>query len=338
VLARERVLSTGAHKLLLGAERDNLVALAIGNGKDLTLYRGSALASLESAGTSTLEAQVSRAALYGDQAGVELALVDERGQVLLAPIAAAGLGKPQLVATGADRRFAPALARLGDGRLVAFVRAVGEGMHTFVALVHGAKVTLHDVTPEGHGAAAPAFVAGASEPTLVMLDARAGVSPLLELGFDAQGHPGEVMVRTPVSQPYAPPLLRAVELPDGQVEVAFTAVGKLAATAIGRVPLRRAVQALALLPSRGYGELSFSALRGARRAAFAYEAPRTSEAGSAHDVEVVLLDEQGLGPVLSLGASDDARAPELALYAGTLWLGYTRGSQAVVAALRCDLD
>jgi hypothetical protein len=145
-------------------------------------------------------------------------------------------------------------------------------------------------------------------------------------------------VRTPVSQPYAPPLLRAVELPGGEVEVAFTAVGKLAATAIGRVPLRRSVQPVALLPSRGYGELAFSAVRGARRAAFAYEAPRTSEAGSTRAVELVLLDEQGTGPVLTLGGSDDARAPELALYAGALWLAYTRNGQAVVAALRCDLD
>ncbi len=67
--------------------------------------------------------------------------------------------------------------------------------------------------------------------------------------------PGEVVVRTPVSQPYAPPLLSAVQWSDGTAEVVFSAVGRMAMTAIARVSLRTAMDPVALLPSTGYGAL-----------------------------------------------------------------------------------
>src|SRR5581483_10852247 len=97
------------------------------------------------------------------------------------------------------------------------------------------------------------------EPRLVMIDARAGMSPLLELPF-VGGKPGELRIGTPVSQPYAPPLLRAVQLPgEADVLVAYTALGRLAATAVGYVPLHSARAPAALLPSRGYGVIAFDA-------------------------------------------------------------------------------
>jgi hypothetical protein len=335
---RERVLSEHGERILLASLGERLLAVVLTDTRTLELHAGHALATLERVAVSALDSKVSRASLGISAGAAKLAFVDEQGRVKLAAVDDAGMHEPLLVASGADRRFAPALLAFPRGELVAFVRTVDELMHTFVARIHAGEVTLHDVTPEGHGACAPDFVAGAETPTLVMIDAHAGVSPLLELTFDAQGKAGSVSVRTPVSQPYAPPLLHAVELPNGDVEVAYTAVGKLAATAIGRVPLRRAAQPVALLPSKGYGELLFSAVRGPRRAAFAYEAPRTSVAGSTRSLEIVLLDDQGTGPLLSVGGDADARAPSLALHAGSLWLGYTRSKQAVIASLRCDLD
>jgi hypothetical protein len=338
-LAAERVLSPKAERVWLAQEGGELVVLVASDLRTLALHRGGALVSLRAVASLTLDVPLARASLTGTARGPQLAYVDDQGRVQLVHLEPERFARPRTLATGADRRFAPAVTATDTRVLVAFTRAVGEAMHTFVARVDGEAVALSDVTPEGHGAAAPTFVLGADPPALVMIDAHAGVSPLLELPFDGAGKPGEVAVRTPVSQPYTPPLLAAVQLADGSVEVAYSAVGKLAATAIGRVPLRRSAEAVALLPSRGYGELSLSAARGEARAAFAYESPRSSEPRAPRSLEVTLVDEQGAGPPLLLaGDGAEARRPSLAVHAGTLWLGYTRGGQAMLAALRCDLD
>ena len=272
--------------------------------------------------------------------GTNLAVgfVDDKGDVWLLR---EPLSKPQRLAQGADRRFAPALAQVAEQQLLAFTRTVDGAMHTFV--VRSAKPEPIDVTPAGHGASAASFVLGVTPPVLVMLDARAGISPLLEVPFDAQGVPGPAIVRTPVSMPYAPPLLAAVQVPAGELEVAFSAIGKLAATAVGRVPLRRAVGPVALHPSRGYGELSFDVALTAKAALFALEVPSgevpSGEAtGAAHGIELKWLDAEGEGQTMPIPTTGSARAPSLVASAtpGQLVLTYTAQSRAHAARVVCD--
>jgi hypothetical protein len=292
-------------------------------------------------GARTLAAPIARLALLRDAPatgtdGTSLVFVDDRGALALVRYEAEQFSAPRSLAQDADRRFDPALARTGAQLLVAFTRTVDQSMHTFVLRAAEPSAAL-DVTPPGHGAAAPSFVLGAEPPILVMIDARGGVSPLLELPFDGAGKPGAVIVRTPVSQPYAPPALSAMAVPGGELEVAFTAIGKLAATAIGRVPLRRAVAPTALHPSRGYGQLSLSSARGARAVVHALEVPSDANQDAAHQIELKWIDAQGEGEALTLPASrDSARQPSIvALRRGAFALAFTRGKRAHALLLDC---
>jgi hypothetical protein len=290
-------------------------------------------------GARSLGVPIARLSLLRDRTGggFSLVFVDDRAALARVRYEAEQFGAPQPLAADADRRFDPALAPAGGRLLVAFTRSVDESMHTFVLRPDEPSAAALDVTPAGHGAAAPSFVLGAEPPILVMIDARGGVSPLLELPFDGAGKPGAVIVRTPVSQPYAPPALSAVAVPGGELEVAFTAIGKLAATAIGRVPLRRAVAPTALHPSRGYGQLSLSSARGVRAVVHALEVPSDASQTAPHQIELKWIDAQGEGEGLTLPAlPDSARQPSLvALRRGVFALAFTRGKHAYALLLDC---
>ncbi|HEY6878916.1 MAG TPA: hypothetical protein VI299_12890, partial [Polyangiales bacterium] len=191
-----------------------------------------------------------------------------------------------------------------------------------------------DITPPGTGAAAATFLLGASTPTLIAIDAHAGISPLLEFPLDATGKPREALVRTPVSQPYEPPQLAAVQWENGEAEAFFTVVGKLAMTAIGRVPLRRTAPIAALSPSRGYGELSFAVARGKRRALFAFEVPTASTPQAERRLELALSD----GKHTEAGPSFEApaTAPSLMRTQGGYVLAFTRAGAVHAALLGCS--
>jgi hypothetical protein len=264
-------------------------------------------------------------------------LLGEDGVLTLVSWSGAEAPRSTVIARGVDRRFAPALHALGATTLIAHTLAAGEGMHVQVTRVHGGEATSHDVTPQGHGASAPAFVLGEEPPTLVMIDARAGVSPLLEVPFDAEGHPKPAIVRTPVSQPYAPSEVWAVHIPALDVEVAYTAIGRAAATAVGRVPLREAKAPLPLLPSRGYGQLHLSAARGERAAVFALESPQQPVAQAELKLEVVLIDAQGEGARLTLD-DETLGAPSIVALStkGRFALMHRDGSGFRVLWLSCD--
>lgn len=268
-----------------------------------------------------------------------VAWTSQRGVLSLQRIDGAAFGKVMRVADGIDSRFAPALLQQGASIFIAYTRTVDEAMHVFLARVSADKVAESaDLTPAGHGATAATFVIGAPS-SLVMIDARAGVSPLLEVPI-VNGKAQSAIVRTPVSQPYAPPLLRAVVLPkQGEVEVAFTALGKLAATAIGRVPLRKAVAPLALHPSRGYGQLSFDAALTPNGAVFALEEPIGEAPQAAHQIELKWLDHAGDGQALLVSDGKvSARLPSLTQLSddGELALAYVEATAARWSRLSCD--
>jgi len=265
--------------------------------------------------------------------------VDERAQLQLVSWAGGEFGAPRVLAEGVDRRFTPALGAQGGLLLLAFTRSVGEAMHVMLARVEGQRSSVEDLTPPGHGASAPTFVAGTAPLSLVMVDAHAGVSPLLELPFDASGHVQPAIVRTPVSQPYAPPALAAARLSARRTVVAFTAIGRVAATAIGLVPLESAEAPVALVPSEGYGELALAVAHQPELAVFAVEAFRGSAKDAARKVLVGVVDAAGPGALLALGLEDaSASAPSLRANAqrGEFSLAYAtpKGIQRVELACR----
>jgi hypothetical protein len=337
-LALDQALPFGGERALVVATEGGVLLVAVeSDRKKLSVWRGRP-GALRAAGELPLEAGVTRATLERLGGEAWLGWVDERGRLFLAKIAAAGFEAPRLLAEGVDRRFAPALAQVADTRLVAFTRTLDETMHTYVARVRGGSVALEDVAPQGHGASAATFVRGFEPPVLVFLDAHAGVSPLLEVRFDEAGAAQPAVVRTPVSQPYAPTLLAAVALNDDDVQVAFTAIGNAAATAVGRVPLRRPEAPVALVPSKGYGELSFSAAQGEGFAVFALEAHEQPSKDAERELRVQWLDARAEGTPLTLGADAlSLRAPSMSrgMSAGEFWLSYRRGDALHLARLSC---
>jgi hypothetical protein len=339
VRADELLLHTEAARVLLPTQDSTLAALIVHKDqKQLEWWSGRFGESAERTATLPLSSAAQRISLVRKAAGLyTIAWVDGQGAVQSVQYEARKFGPPRVVGKGADRRFAPALFERGSQSLIAYTASVDDVMHTFVQ--HASESAV-DITPLGHGAAAATFVQGQEAPALIMIDARAGISPLLEVTFTEQGQPKPAVVRTPVSQPYAPPHLRAVLVPGGEVEVAFSAVGKLAASAIGRVPLRRAVSALPLHASRGYGELAFDVALSGHAALFAMQVPRDEKPDAPQQIEVAWLDKSGDGKTLTLSQGESASAPSIAAtpLPGEVLVGYVREQKAYVARLRCDAE
>lgn len=333
----DQPLHTGERGLALLLGDVDAVAVFEASPVALSLWLAQPDGTFASGPRLALETKVAHAAAACAQGSCELAWTDERARLLTLALSAGRISPPRELATGVDRRFAPAVARAGDRLHFAYTKTVDEAMHTWWISRQGSQLTsARDLTPKGHGAAAATFVLGAAQPTLVFIDAHAGISPLLELGFDARGQPGEVVVRTPVSQPYAPPLLSAVRWQDGQVEVMFSLVGRMAMTAVARVPLHKAADPTALSPSRGYGELAFAAARSRRRALFALEVPTASKPDAPRILALKLLD--GIRTDEGPSFPADARRPSVASSgrAGAYTLSYVHDGLVHGVQVTCD--
>ena len=271
-----------------------------------------------------------------------LAVLDGRGRVRATeidpndPLAEIRL---KTLAEAADSRFAPAVAALARTRLVAWTDGTGTPMRVRLAVLglDGTVASRHDVTPESMGASAPTFGAGMS-PALYFLDARAGVSPIVRVPIGADGTPQASAVARPVGTVTAPPRL-AVARGDGRVWAAYTAVGNAAATAVGYLPLDGTDTApAAIVPGTGYGPLHVSAASAPGAAIFAADAPKDTPPTSPREVHVRLVDEDGVGPALTLQAPDGtARHASIARGAhGIAGVAFTAGDGVYVAWIRCD--
>jgi hypothetical protein len=333
----DQSLGGGEFGIALDLAGQAAVLLASASPPALTLWLGRADGTFAPGPSRPLEAKLGHAAAACDATHCELSLVDARARLLAATADHQGLSAPRELAQGIDRRFAPAIA-LDQARVhYAYTRSVDEAMHTLWVTRSGERDSApRDLTPDGHGAAAATFMLGTERPTLVFIDAHAGISPLLELTFNRSGQPSESVVRTPVSQPYEPPLLSAVQWPTGQAEVVFSAVGRLAMTAIARVPLRKAAEPTALSPSRGYGALAFAAALSSHRALFALEVPAASTPNAPRTLVLKLLDGTRTDDVLSLPA--DTRRPSVATAGarGQYLLSYAREQVVHAVLLACD--
>ncbi len=339
VVQSESEVYKGAGGALLNTQRAGELALMIMHEKGFALQRLRG-GSLVHAASLALKVAPKRSAFVQSAERGFLAWVDAEAKLWVASLDGDKFGAASSVADGVDRRFAPALFAQGKQVLVAFTRSFGPGMHVYVSRVGGDKGAVQDVTPDGHGGSAPTFIAGRRTPALVMLDARAGVSPLLEVRFDAGLRPQPAIVRTPVSQPYAPPGLVALAVAPDLTMVAFTAIGRAAATAVGLVPLERAEQASALVPSKGYGELELSgAVHEDGLSVFAVEAFRTTGAKGPRLVQVNVVDGTGAGSALEVGAEgESASAPSLVALRekGQFALAYSTPQGVQLASLECS--
>jgi len=271
-------------------------------------------------------------------ASLTLAWVDERGDLSTADVVTGRIDAPRVLVKNVDPRFSPAVFDFRGSLLVAYAQTHDEAMHTMLTRTRGTELTTRDVTPVSHGAGAPTFMHGSKAPVLVMLDARAGVSPLLEVPFDEAGEPLPAIVRTPVSQPYAPPLLSAFEL-FGESQVLFTAIGRAAATAVGIVSLRRAEAPRALVPSLGYGALHFDLTLGSRGAVFVSESPTAPSLDARRGLVVNVLDAQGEGPTLRVDAPEHSLSRPVILgedTRGGFSLVYAEGPELIWVRLGCD--
>jgi hypothetical protein len=337
VLRHQQALRGNSERALAGSLSGAPVVVALEDaGSTLALWTSGAQGFTRTT-SAPLEAKAQRASVLCTGARCELAVVDERARLVGLQLTGSGFSPPRVLASGLDRRFAPALADTGARVLYAYTASVDKAMHTFWLESQGGKVsTPSDLTPRAHGAAAPFFVLGSKLPTLVVVDPWAGLSPLLEVVFGREGPPGAAVVRTPVSQPYEPPLLAAVEWASGEVEVAYTAVGRLAMTAVGRVPLRKASEPSALSPSRGYGELSFAVARSRARALFAVEVAVDTKPDAPREIALKLLDgvSTSEGPVFAA----DARHPSVSSLrdAGEYLVTYARANTVQAALVGCQ--
>lgn len=337
VVRHEQALSGNSERALSGSFAGAPIVVALEEqGSTLALWTSGAKGFTRTV-SAPLEAKAQRASIVCTGSRCELALVDERARLIGLSLTSKAFSAPRVLASGLDRRFAPALADTGARVLYAYTANVDKAMHTFWLESKAGKASApSDLTPRAHGAAAPSFVLGSKLPTLVVVDPWAGLSPLLELRFGVQGPPGEALVRTPVSQPYEPPLLAAVEWQGGDVEVAYTAVGRLAMTAVGRVLLRKASEPAALSPSKGYGELSFAAARSQTRALFAIEVAVETKPDAPREIALKLLDgvSTGQGPTFA----DDARHPSVSSLRdpGEYLVTYARANTIQAALVGCQ--
>lgn len=258
----------------------------------------------------------------------------------------AGHGAAVEVATGLDPRFAPALVHQHERTLLAWTQGATP-MRTQLAVLSSEDVVLSraDLTPDSMGAAAPAFIAGASPPSLMMVDARNGMSPLLRVEFSPDGSPKPAAVALPVGMVSSPPQLAAAAN-QKDVVVAYAGIGPAATSAIGVLNLApEQGSPRALVPGTSYGPLYVSAaplLHSIVVAADApakreHSAPGTPARDNAREIHVHLIRGRELGPAMVIGGPGGASHAAVAHAThGEIAVTYVNGTGTHVAYLRCD--
>lgn len=267
-------------------------------------------------------------AVVGD-AVLGLAAYDASGGVQLvrfeAGTPAPSFGTVEVLASGADTRYPPALGRVDAGTLVAWTQASGTTAHVHVALVDaaGAISATHDVTPEAGSAAAPTFDAGG---TLYFVDARAGISVVHRVTFGSDGAPAPATVAQPINLAAEPPSFAVVA-----TNLGYAAVGNAATRAVGLVTLGSEDRARPLVPGLGYGSpLTLDGAPLGAAALFVTEAPSAADASAPHEVRArVVASDGALGDALVIPG---ATAPRVAVAGGFAAI-VTRG--AAVWWARC---
>ena len=292
------VLALGSSFVLAGyvagtPERVDLARIAAG-GSPSPLARVDLPGSL-AADRRTVPPVLAR---LGD-ATVGVGAIDANGGVILMRLPAGELApvvtSVQVTTAGADVRYAPALAHVDAGALIAWTEPSGTTAHVRVALVDaaGAVVVIHDVTPEAGAAAAPVFDTGA---VLYAVDARAGISVTHRTAFGQDGMPTPTTVAQPINLAAEPPSFAVV-----RTHLGYAAVGNAATRAVGLVTLGSSDRARALVPGLGYGgALTMDAVPFGSAALFAMEAPSAADASAPHETRVRVVAGETIGEALTI--------------------------------------
>jgi hypothetical protein len=287
-----------------------------GEDERLFVVRVNASGKLEPLATETLKVKhaVKRVAGPGlavDRSeGITIAYTDGAGKLFAQRLRGASHGAAAALelGDGVDTRFAPAVAYAKRGALVAYTVGSTPMRSTLVRLdPDNHVISKHDITPAAMGAAAPAFVMGASPLMLVTADARNGMSPIARVTLDAEGNPSTPEVAVPVGMMSQPPELAAAQSGAGTF-VGYAGVGSAATSAVGLVRvLPKAGTPEPLVKGTAYGALHLDAAASKQAVFFAMDAPTTAGKSPKHEVQVVRVDAQGAGPVLRIAAeSGDA--------------------------------
>jgi hypothetical protein len=287
-----------------------------GDAEQLFVVRVTAAGKLQPVATENLKVRhmakrVAGPGLAADTSqGITVAYTDGRGKLLVQRLRGASVGAAAEleIGDGMDTRFTPAVTYAKRGALIAYTVGSTPMRSTLVRLDPQNKViSTHDITPAAMGAAAPAFVAGASPPVIVTADARSGMSPIARVALDAEGTPGTPEVAVPVGMMSQPPELAAAQSGEGTY-VGYAGVGSAATSAVGVVRVGPKVGAPeALVKGTAYGALHLDAAASKQAVFFAMDAPTTAGKTPQHEIQVVRMDAQGAGPVLKIAAeSGDA--------------------------------
>ncbi|MEM9192867.1 MAG: hypothetical protein AAGF12_27075 [Myxococcota bacterium] len=270
-----------------------------------------------------------------------VAAVDARGRVVAGDIHT-GSATARLpltaVGEGADTRFAPALGQTGDHTIVAWTaRGTPMRVQTNVINAEGTSLSRQNVTPPTMGGAAPAFIDGAEPPRLVFMDPRAGLSPIVWLRFP-EGQPEEATVARPVGTATEPP--RVVGAMVGERPfAAYTAVGDLATTAVGLVPLGDGGSGAPtpLVPGTGYGVLQVDAVSTGGSAVFAASVPTDTPPTAPRTIHVRRVDSEGPGEPLTIaGPNEHGERPAIGRRSdGTLAVTFVSEDAIYAAWVRC---
>jgi hypothetical protein len=275
-----------------------------------------------------------------DENDIDVAQVDGAGKLTVRRLRLGHAGHGAIVelATGVDIRFAPAVESYQERTLVAWTMG-STPMHTQLAVLSDDQIeSRHDLTPSSMGAAAPVFVAGASPPVLMAVDARDGMSPILRVDFGNDAQPQQAQVAVPVSMVSSPPALAAAAGSVGTY-VAFTGLGSAASSAVGLVTVAPIVGSPStLIPGTAYGQLYVAATSAPRALIFAADAPTQPGKDPPHEIRVSVVGIKGPGPTMVLkGPGSSASHVGLARNeAGEVGVVFSAESGVYVARLRCD--
>lgn len=272
---------------------------------------------------------------------VAVAIVDGRRRLLVAELDASAAGAALTfapVGEDASLRFAPALARSGEAWALAWAEEHGESLRVRAGLFSGGALrAARELRPAAGGAAAPAFVRGAREPTLVFLDPRAGVSVAHRARVSGAGF-GDPSVARPINLVTEPPEIVAVRL-GAREWLAYTAVGAAATTAVGLAPLEGSAPPVPLVAGTGYGVLHVDAAAlSDERAVLVADAPRASPPDSPRELHVRVLSASGeLGePAVVRGPSGRAARGRIAATSdGLVAVTFTDGDAIHASVGRC---
>ena len=293
-----------------------------GSEERVFVVRVSQAGRLEPVATETLKAphtvkRVAGPGLAADTSqGITVAFTDGQGKLLMQRLrgGTTGAAATRELAQGVDTRFTPAVAYAKRGALIAYTLGTTPMRSMLLRLdPKGEMIATHDITPAAMGAAAPAFVVGASPPVIVTADARSGLSPIARVALDVEGKPGTPEVAVPVGMMSQPPELAAAQSGAGTY-IGYAGIGSAATSALGVVKVAPKVGAPeALVKGTAYGALHLDAAASKHAVFFAMDAPITAGKAPQHEIHVVRLDAQGTGPVLRIAAaSGDATHASIA--------------------------